>query len=76
MIDIKLLQKDFDEVATALNRKGVSQDILDNLKALSVDAKAKRQEMENVTAEQNSLSKDFGRYKRGARYCTFTRKYQ
>ncbi|WP_419763881.1 MAG: serine--tRNA ligase [Arcobacter sp.] len=64
MIDIKLLQKDFDEVATALNRKGVSQDILDNLKALSVDAKAKRQEMENVTAEQNSLSKDFGRYKK------------
>lgn len=64
MIDIKLLQKDFDEVATALNRKGVSQDILDNLKALSVDAKAKRQEMENVTAEQNSLSKEFGRYKK------------
>ncbi|MGB7401315.1 MAG: serine--tRNA ligase [Arcobacter sp.] len=64
MIDIKLLQKDFDEVATALNRKGVSQDILDNLKALSVDAKAKRQEMENVTAEQNTLSKDFGRYKK------------
>lgn len=64
MIDIKLLQKDFDEVATALNRKGVSQDILDNLKTLSMDAKAKRQEMEDVTAEQNSLSKEFGRYKK------------
>ena len=64
MIDIKLLQNNFDEVATALKRKGVSQDILDNLKTLSVDAKAKRQEMENVTAEQNSLSKEFGRYKK------------
>ncbi|WP_428026345.1 serine--tRNA ligase [Arcobacter sp.] len=64
MIDIKLLQKDFDEVATALNKKGVSQEILDNLKTLSENAKAKRQEMENVTAEQNLLSKEFGRYKK------------
>lgn len=64
MIDIKLLQKDFEQVASALKRKGVDQEILDNLKALSEDAKAKRQDMENVTAEQNSLSKEFGRYKK------------
>jgi seryl-tRNA synthetase len=64
MIDIKLLQKDFAQVATALKRKGVSQEILDKLKTISEDAKAKRQVMENVTAEQNGLSKEFGRYKK------------
>lgn len=64
MIDIKLLQKDFDNVAAALTRKGVDSEILDNLKAISQNAKAKRQEMENVTAEQNKLSKEFGRYKK------------
>ena len=64
MIDIKLLQRDFENVATALKRKGVAQEILDNLKSISEDAKQKRQEMENVTAEQNKLSKEFGRYKK------------
>jgi seryl-tRNA synthetase len=64
MIDIKLLQKDFDYVATALQRKGVDNEILDNLKSLANNAKQKRQEMEDVTAEQNRLSKEFGRYKK------------
>ncbi|MGA1932076.1 serine--tRNA ligase [Arcobacter sp. YIC-464] len=64
MIDIRLLQKDFDNVAAALTRKGVDAQILDNLKAISEEAKLKRQEMENVTAEQNKLSKEFGRYKK------------
>ena len=64
MIDIKLLQKDFDNVASALKRKGVAQEILDNLKSISENAKLKRQDMENVTAEQNKLSKEFGRYKK------------
>lgn len=64
MIDIKLLQRDFENVATALKRKGVAQEILDNLKSISEDAKQKRQDMENVTAEQNKLSKEFGRYKK------------
>ena len=64
MIDIKLLQKDFDNVASALKRKGVAQEILDNLNSISQNAKQKRQDMENVTAEQNKLSKEFGRYKK------------
>ncbi|RXJ88471.1 serine--tRNA ligase [Arcobacter sp. CECT 8983] len=64
MIDVRELQKDFETMATALTRKGVEQEILDNLKELAQDAKAKRQEMENVTAEQNKLSKEFGRYKK------------
>ena len=64
MIDIKLLQKDFEYVATALERKGVDNELLNDLKNLASAAKQKRQEMEDVTAEQNVLSKDFGRYKK------------
>ncbi len=64
MIDIRLLQKDFDTVANALKRKGVTSEVLDNLHEISKNAKAVRQEMENVTAEQNKLSREFGRYKK------------
>ena len=64
MVDIKLLQKEFDTVASALQRKGVNQEVLDNLKVLASQAKVKRQQMEDVTAEQNKLSKEFGRYKK------------
>ena len=64
MIDIKLLQKDFDYVVNALQRKGVDNSLLNNLKTLATNTKQKRQEMEDVTAEQNVLSKEFGRYKK------------
>jgi seryl-tRNA synthetase len=64
MIDIKLLQKDFDYVVNALQRKGVDNSLLNNLKILASKTKQKRQEMEDVTAEQNLLSKEFGRYKK------------
>ena len=64
MIDIKLLQKDFDYVVNALQRKGVDNELLNNLKTLASNTKQKRQEMEDVTAEQNLLSKEFGRYKK------------
>ncbi len=64
MIDIKLLQKDFDYVVNALQRKGVDNELLNNLKTLASNTKQKRQEMEDVTAEQNVLSKEFGRYKK------------
>lgn len=64
MIDIKLLQKDFDYVVKALQKKGVDNTLLNNLKDLALKTKQKRQEMEEVTAEQNLLSKEFGRYKK------------
>lgn len=64
MIDIKLLQRDFDTVATALQKKGVDNEVLNNLKNLASKAKDKRQEMEDTTAAQNNLSKEFGRYKK------------
>ena len=55
MIDIKLLQKDFDYVVKALQKKGVDNELLNNLKELSINTKQKRQTMEDVTAEQNLL---------------------
>ena len=64
MIDIKLLEKDFEYVVTALQKKGVDNELLNNLKILAFNTKQKRQEMEDVTAEQNVLSKEFGRYKK------------
>ena len=64
MIDIKLLQKDFDYVVKALQKKGVDNELLNNLKELAFNTKQKRQTMEDVTAEQNLLSKEFGRYKK------------
>ncbi|CAM3428514.1 MAG: serine--tRNA ligase [Aliarcobacter sp.] len=64
MIDIRLLQKDFEKVATALQKKGVDNELLNNLKSLANTTKQKRQEMEDVTASQNALSKEFGRYKK------------
>ena len=64
MIDIRLLQKDFNTVSTALLKKGVSQDILDDLKIKSQTTKTKRQEMEELQASQNKLSSQFGTYKK------------
>jgi seryl-tRNA synthetase len=64
MIDIKLLQKDFDTVAKALIRKGVDEDILNKIKILSLETKEKRQQMESLQAEQNKLSSLFGAYKK------------
>jgi seryl-tRNA synthetase len=64
MIDIKLLQKDFNSISQALLKKGVSQDILDNLKNKSKTTKVKRQKMEELQASQNKLSSQFGTYKK------------
>ncbi len=64
MIDIKLLQKDYELVASKLQRKGVDEELLASLKQLALKAKDKRQLMEETTAKQNALSKEFGRYKK------------
>ena len=64
MIDIKVLQNDFEKTSRSLEKKGVSNEVLENLKTLALNTKYKRQEMEDTTAEQNLLSKEFGRYKK------------
>jgi len=64
MIDIKLLQKDFDTVSIALEKKGVTTEALSSLKKQVEEAKEKRKAMESAQAEQKKLSQQFGSYKK------------
>jgi seryl-tRNA synthetase len=64
MIDLKLLQKDFDGVKAKLIRKGVSVDLLQELKIKNEELKLAKAEFESLQALQNSMSKEFGVYKR------------
>ena len=64
MIDLKLLQKDFETVKTKLMRKGVDETLLDNLKIKNEELKAAKTDFETLQAAQNAMSKEFGVYKR------------
>lgn len=63
MIDLKLLQKDFDFVASALEKKLVDTDLLADLKERTLAFKHSLQSLEELKAAQNSLSKEFGKLK-------------
>ncbi|MDY0327024.1 MAG: serine--tRNA ligase [Arcobacteraceae bacterium] len=64
MIDVKLLQKDFDLVCIKLAKKGVNSEILEDLKILSLKTKQTRTQMEDLQATQNTLSAKFGSLKK------------
>jgi seryl-tRNA synthetase len=64
MIDKKLLEKEFEKVAQALEKKGVTKEILEDLKNKTAETKTKRQAMESLQAEQKQLSNQFGSYKK------------
>lgn len=64
MIDLKLLQKNFDEVSTKLVRKGVDTKLLEKLKLKNEELKIAKIDFETLQAAQNSMSKEFGIYKR------------
>ena len=64
MIDLKLLQKDFDEVKRKLLRKGVDEKLLEKLRIKNEELKEAKKEYEALQAAQNSMSKEFGVYKR------------
>jgi seryl-tRNA synthetase len=64
MIDVKLLQKNFDETAAALMRKKVSADTIAELKSANETLKSAKQSFETLQAKQNELSKLFGQYKK------------
>lgn len=64
MIDLKLLQKDFETVSAKLTRKGVSSELLASLKEKFEDLKVAKAEFETLQAAQNAMSKEFGVYKR------------
>ncbi len=64
MIDKKLLEKDFEAVSVALEKKKVSKESLEGLRILLVEAKEKRALMEATQAEQKVFSNQFGAYKK------------
>jgi seryl-tRNA synthetase len=64
MIDIKLLQKNFNTMSEALMKKGVTKETLATLKQDVEAAKEKRKQMEATQAEQKQLSNQFGTYKK------------
>ncbi|MCL4432326.1 MAG: serine--tRNA ligase [Epsilonproteobacteria bacterium] len=64
MIDVKLLQRNFDETATALMRKKVSPEMIAELKIANENLKTAKLAYETLQAKQNELSKLFGQYKK------------
>ena len=64
MIDVRLLQKNFDETASALMRKKVSAETIAELGAANEALKAAKTSYENAQAKQNELSRLFGQYKK------------
>ncbi len=64
MIDLKYLQNNFDEASLRLQKKGVETALLEELKALFAALKEANSRLEEMRAQQNSMSKLFGEYKR------------
>ncbi len=64
MVDLRLLEKNFDEVAKRLRTKGVEEKLLAEIKELFETYKKEKRALEELQAKQNSLSKLFGQYKR------------
>ncbi len=64
MLDIKLLQNDFDTICEKLRKKKVKEETLDELKTISLELKKEKKVLEELQAEQNAKSKLFGVYAR------------
>ena len=63
MIDLKYIEKNFEEAAKKLAKKGVSSEVLNELKELFAAKKEANRAYESKRAEQKALSKEFGAYK-------------
>lgn len=62
MIDLKGLQKNFDEVVAKLKSRNVDDKLLEALKNSYVELKKHKVSLEELQAEQNTKSKLFGQY--------------
>jgi seryl-tRNA synthetase len=63
MIDLKYIQKNFEEASSRLSQKGVESATLSQLKDLFSNLKEANAKLEVAKAEQNKMSKLFGAYK-------------
>lgn len=70
MIDLKLLQKDFESVKTKLIRKGVDAKLIETLRIKNEELKEAKAAFETLQAAQNAMSKEFGIYMREKRDVT------
>ncbi len=64
MLDLKALEKNFEEIAAKLKKKKVDEKLLLKLKELFVKLKKERSKLENLQAIQNKKSKLFPVYKK------------
>ncbi len=64
MLDVRLLQNNFEEVATKLKKRNIDERLLVSLKELAFDAKEAKKKMEECLALQNEKSRLFGQYKK------------
>lgn len=62
MLDIKLLQNDFESICDKLRKKRVDEDALKQLKDISLELKEHRKVLEDLQAQQNKKSKLFPVY--------------
>lgn len=62
MLDIKLIQNDFENVAQNLRKKKVDENLLEELRRISLELKNARLVLEPLQAEQNTKSKLVGVY--------------
>ena len=60
MIDLKLLEKDFESIASKLKTKGVNEEDLKEIKELFEEKKELITTLEKYQAKRNSLSKEIG----------------
>lgn len=64
MLDLKLLDKSFDDISKKLQSKGVSSEQLAKLQQANHDLKTAKAAFEQAQSKQNELSKQFGVYKK------------
>ena len=62
MIDVKLLNRNFDEVVARLQKKRVSEELLSQLRDKYLKFKSLKSKLEEAQAEQNRKSKLFQTY--------------
>ncbi|HGZ70097.1 MAG TPA: serine--tRNA ligase [Nitratifractor sp.] len=63
MLDLKLIERDFESAKSKLAKKGVNEALLNELKERFAALKDAKRAFEEKRAQQKSLSKEFGAYK-------------
>lgn len=61
MIDLKILEKDFDSIAQRLKLKGVDENLLKEIKNLFEERKKLQSELDELLNKRNVLSKEIGK---------------